>query len=454
MMRRFSIAVVIRVLLLTLTIGVLAFIFGDERLYFNHFILFVIVIGQVWELVRYLSHTNRELARLFLAIRHNDFSVSFKETSKGASFRELQNSLIAIMHSFRDVQGAKEAQHHFLQQLVNQIQVGILSWSSDGKLSILNSMAQDLLHAAGTRNVDHLREHHPQFMSEVDVLAPAGKKLIELKTPGGSRFLSLEVSTITILNTPHTLVTFQDINSEIEQKEIEAWHKLIRILTHEIMNSVTPIASLSETVQGLLQHSNGIQKQLPELTEESIADIRFSIQTIRKRSEGLLEFVDSYRKLTRIPTPNKLPVRISELLESIRTLMKAELEARGITLTYELAFHKEEPIIVADRALIEQVLINLISNASYAIGDRQSGEITLSARKENDATLIAVTDNGRGIPEKELSHIFVPFYSTRKDGSGIGLSLCKQIMHAHGGTIRVESEVDKGTKFTLTFLNA
>jgi signal transduction histidine kinase len=118
-----------------------------------------------------------------------------------------------------------------------------------------------------------------------------------------------------------------------------------------------------------------------------------------------------------------------------------------------LAFHEEELIIVADRALIEQVLINLISDASYAIGDRQSGEITLSARKENDATLIAVTDNGRGIPEKELSHIFVPFYSTRKDGSGIGLSLCKQIMHAHGGTIRVESEVDKGTKFILTFLN-
>jgi signal transduction histidine kinase len=263
------------------------------------------------------------------------------------------------------------------------------------------------------------------------------------------KILAVEISTLLMIDKHYKLITLQDINSEIEQKEIEAWHKLIRILTYEIMNSVTPISSLSETMQSMLLDKKGNHKRLPDLRDETITDILFSLKTIQKRSESLLDFVENYRKLTRVPKPALQQVQLRSWLSSIENLMREELIRESISLN--IALGEENQTLNIDPALIEQVLINLLRNSIHALEGRPHKRIEIKLYDDESATIIEVSDNGKGIPEKEIKDIFIPFFSTKKDGSGIGLSLSKQIMSLHNGRIRVRSKVAEGTSFYLMF---
>ncbi|HEX5167747.1 MAG TPA: ATP-binding protein [Cyclobacteriaceae bacterium] len=449
MHRRFYFLVIVRVILLVVSISVLAFIFGDERLFFNHIILGTIIVLQVLELIRFVNRTNRELSRLFNALIHSDFSITFQGGFRDKSFKHLENSLNQVVNAYKTVKIEREAQFHLLQMLVNQINVGIIAIEHEADISIINPTAEELLNVKGVRNWRLLHQFNPSFTKAVEELGENGRKLIELKSAGQTRMLSVDVHTSSLLDKPHKLITFQDINSEIEQKEIEAWHKLIRILTHEIMNSVTPISSLTETMQGLLENNEGDQRKLSDLSDDTISDIRFSLKTIHKRSEGLLNFVDAYRKLTKTPKPTFERVNVKDLFLSVEKLMHEELNKRGIRL--DITVMPTVTSISMDRALIEQVLINLITNSMHALGGRPHPKILMSAYAEGRFFTIEITDNGKGISEKELNDIFVPFFSTRKEGSGIGLSLSKQILSLHGGSIRVRSSPGEGTSFYLNF---
>jgi signal transduction histidine kinase len=295
------------------------------------------------------------------------------------------------------------------------------------------------------RNWSHVLQFNHEFATNLSHLGDSGRKLMELKVKGENKVFSVDVSTHLILERQHKLIALQDINSEIEQKEIEAWHKLIRILTHEIMNSITPISSLTETMQGMLTNKEGMQKSISDMTNESIFDIRFSLNTIQTRSEGLLHFVENYRKLTRLPKPAIESVNVKNFLLGIETLMKESLQRQGILLTVEV----QDQSLTAnfDPALVEQVVINLITNSSHALDGRPDKHIQVKGYSSDNHPIIEVTDNGKGIPEKDLKEIFVPFFSTKKEGSGIGLSLSKQIISQHGGRIRVTSAREKGTSF-------
>jgi nitrogen fixation/metabolism regulation signal transduction histidine kinase len=449
MLRRFHILVIIRVLLLVATTLTFAFIFGDERLFFNHIILTTIIIFQVMELIRFVNRTNRELSRLFNAVRHTDFSVTFQQGLAGSSFKELEGSMNEIVKAYKTVKIQREAQFHLLQSLLSHIQVGIIVLAEEDEITLFNPTAEMLLGVKGTHNWRMVRQFNPAFTAMVDDLGDNGRKLVELKGAGNTHMVSLDVRTIQLLEKTCKLITFQDINSEIEQKEIEAWHKLIRILTHEIMNSVTPISSLTETMQSMLMDKEGKQKSINTIGEDIIGDIRFSLETIQKRSEGLLKFVETYRKLTRVPKPTPEPVDLKALFSSVEKLMQEPLAQKGIEMEvviYSLATHA--PL---DRNLIEQVLINLITNSVHALEGRPEPKVSLMAYRNDRSLIIEVCDNGKGIGEKELNEIFVPFFSTRKDGSGIGLSLSKQIVSLHGGTIKVASKVGVGTSFYLSF---
>ena len=285
--------------------------------------------------------------------------------------------------------------------------------------------------------------------SELELLGDNGRKLIETHIHGETKILTVDVSTQTILEKPHKLITLQDINSEIEQKEIEAWHKLIRILTHEIMNSITPIASLTETMQSMLTDKQGEQKALSAINDETIQDIRFSLNTIQNRSEGLLHFVENYRKLTRVPKPVVEPVNISKFLGSIEKLMQETLQRHDIT--FSITVEDTKLTATLDPALIEQVVINLVTNSMHALEGRKDKVIQVKGYKQENKVTLEIADNGKGIPEKELKEIFIPFFSTKKEGSGIGLSLSKQIISQHGGTIKVSSVPEKGTSFYIQF---
>ncbi|HEY5823920.1 MAG TPA: ATP-binding protein [Cyclobacteriaceae bacterium] len=444
----FTLLLLLRVALLIGNVLLFQWIFGDPRLFFNQLILVIIFIAQIAELIHYINHTNRELARLFLSIRHSDFTVSFRQKSLGKSFRELEDSFTEIIQAYRQVKIEKEAQYHFLQMLVNQIRIGIISLQGD-QVILINPTAENLLGIQGLKNWKLIQQLNPVFLEQVNQIGDNGRKLLETKSEGETKILAVEISTLIILEQTHKLITLQDINSEIEQKEIEAWHKLIRILTHEIMNSVTPISSLTETMQGMLTDKEGKQKELQAINNETISDIRFSLNTIQKRSEGLLEFVDNYRKLTRVSKPVKEKTNIAKFIDSIRSLMEPELIQKGINLQIEVAYKDLSAAI--DPTLIEQVLINLITNSTHALEGRADKTILLKAYPKENGSIIEVTDNGQGIQPKELKEIFVPFFSTKKEGSGIGLSLSKQIMSLHEGTIRVKSEPGTGTSFYLHF---
>lgn len=447
--KKFTFLIILRIALLLLNVLVLSIIFGDNRLFFNQIILFVILILQIAELIRFVNHTNRELARLFLAIRHSDFSITFREPPLGKSFKELQQSMMEIIQAYKDVKIEKEGQYHFLQMLIRQLHFGIISLEEENNITIINPMAEELIGVPGAKNWKLVKQLNPGFAKSIDELGENARGLVAITVRGEKKTFAIDITSPIILGKPLRLITFQDINSEIEQKEIEAWHKLIRILTHEIMNSVTPIASLTETMQTVLEDKEGHQKKVHEITDDTIKDIRFSLKTIHKRSDGLLSFVDTYRKLTKIPLPVIESIEVKEMLDEIIQLMQSKVGDKHIQLSVEV--NPRYLVLHADHHLVEQVIINLVTNSIQAISEGKDGRIKLNCYEENNRIILEVTDNGTGIPQKELNEIFIPFYSTKKEGSGIGLSLSKQIMSLHGGTIKVKSAPGEGTSFYLNF---
>jgi two-component system, NtrC family, nitrogen regulation sensor histidine kinase NtrY len=446
--KRFSFLIIVRIILLMATVLLISVILGDKRLFFNQIILGLILIIQVAELIRFVNHTNREITKLFYAIKHSDFSITFKQPILGKSFKELQESMIDIIQSYKQVKIEKEAQFHFLQLLVNQLHIGIIAIENNESITLINPTAEQMLGIDGVKNWKLVQQVNPRFSGEIEQLGGNGRKLIEMKSRNESYFTSAAVSTLIILDKPLKLITLQNINSEIEQKEIEAWHKLIRILTHEIMNSVTPISSLTETMQSLLQSKEGKEKQLDELKQETISDIRFSLNTIHKRTDGLLQFVDNYRKLTKVPKPSLEKTDLKEFISSVVRLMEHELSRKQILLQLTIPDGLE---VELDKILVEQVLINIITNGIHAVDGREKPTITISAFPQDRQAVISIADNGKGISAKELNEIFIPFFTTKKDGSGIGLSLSKQIISLHGGFIKVKSEFNVGTTIFLHF---
>ena len=448
LLKRFNFQVIIRILLLLLTLGAFAFIFGRKELLFNHIILVGIIGLQVYELIRFVAKTNHELSRFLLAVQYADYSVNYQNNGLGASFEALNEAFFTVAATIKEAKIQKEAQYQFLRMMVDKISAGIISLKEDNEVYLINKEARALLGLEGLRHWDDLESMHPDLVTGVKKAGDYGKQLVSL--PNGSQ-LSVAVSSMLLIDQRYKLLIFQDIEREMEQKEIEAWNKLIRILTHEIMNSVTPIASLTDSLLRLLHDRNDRKNNHKPVDKDDIDDIIFSLQTIQRRSDGMLRFVDDYRKLTKIPQPKPETIRVKDLLERIVRLMQGEGGKKGIQ--FHLAYTSPTQSIEADEKLIEQVLINLLTNSIHALENKPAGTIEIRGFQEGHQNKIEIKDNGHGIDEDKLGSIFVPFYSTKPHGSGIGLSLSKQIMHLHQGSIKVASRADGGTSFTLVFNN-
>jgi two-component system nitrogen regulation sensor histidine kinase NtrY len=446
-LKRFSILVILRVLLLCCTILSFAWVI-QQQMFFNQFTLAILFILQIAELIRFVNYTNRELSRFLLGIKHADFTISFQQAHLGRSFRDLEDSMHTILQAYKQVKIEKEAQYQFLQTLVRKLPIGIISIAEED-IVLINPTAEKLLNIEGYRNWSLLKVRNPAVARALDSVGEHGRKLMELKINHDTAHLAIEVSTTVILDKSYRLITIQDIHTELEQKEIEAWHKLIRILTHEIMNSVTPVASLTETMQGMLTDKGGQLKSIDALTTETLGDIRFSLNTIHKRSEGLLDFVEKYRALTRVPKPVIQTITLQPFLKTLVNLMEPEMQRHRISLAWQVT--DENLQAKFDSNLVEQVIINLIMNSIYALQQASEKHIYLQAYQNDNRIIIEVTDNGSGIREKEMQDIFIPFFSTKKEGTGIGLSLSKQIMNLHGGSIKVTSEPLEKTSFYLIF---
>jgi nitrogen fixation/metabolism regulation signal transduction histidine kinase len=326
--------------------------------------------------------------------------------------------------------------------------VGIIAIKEEHQIELMNKSAQQLLGISTPNYWKQLVQNSPNFADEFLKMEDNERKLLELNIKGEKLQISAHVTRLKILNFRYSIITFQNIKSEIEQKEIEAWHKLIRILTHEIMNSITPISSLTETMRMMLQHDQINEKNAQELTEEDLVDFRFSLETIQRRSEGLLHFVDDYRKLTRVKSIQTERTNIRPLIEEIVKLMSPDFAKEGIVTELNI---KGEFEIFIDRKLIEQVLINLLTNAKQAFKDQKKPKIEITTYHQGQERIIKIEDNGHGIDEQKIEEIFIPFFSTKENGSGIGLSLSKQIMKKHKGDLTVKSIDGQGASFFLIF---
>jgi two-component system nitrogen regulation sensor histidine kinase NtrY len=441
---------VTRVAILVATVVVFAFmITGSDR----NFILIIALLGaigfQVARLLQVVETSNTNIASFLDSIRFDDLSQSFKTDSNDPTVKRLHLELNEALSKLRTSRKEKDSEYQFFKNIVQHAAIGLLTFKKDGSIQIINSAARRLLRITKADRLDDLKYVSEELVESFQKLKTGGRELIRIKFGDESLQLSVYVIELTLRDEEVKLVSMSNIQSELEEKEMEAWQNLVRVLTHEIMNSVTPISSLAGIVEDDLKIRLDKQSELP-LKKEELEDMYLSLQTISKRSEGLIRFVKEFRNLTHIPKPKLANVNLKELLEEMALLHKKELSDHTIAIKIDVK--PVDLLVSADKIMIEQVLINLIKNAIQSFEEQPNKLIELRAySNEKGNPVISVKDNGAGIDVEAMEKIFIPFFSTKKTGSGIGLSLSKQIMRQHEGNITVKSRLGEGTEFLLRF---
>jgi nitrogen fixation/metabolism regulation signal transduction histidine kinase len=450
--KNYYLLLILRIILLLINVFITAGAYalvGSRDIFFLPVVLSIVLILQVIDLILFLNRSSKEIERFLENLWQGDLSEKFDAANVGPPFSNLYRAFNNVINQLENVAVEKEAQFAYLKNIMSHIETGIMSVREDGLIVIVNDSAHDLLGISDNSSWLDLAEKHPELTGEIDKIKGRGNRLLEINIKNTQRHLSVNQSSVKILGTEYRIITFQDIRTEIEQKEIEAWHKLIQILRHEIRNSVTPIASMTETILMLLEDQSGNPLKLSELKDQDLADIHSSTRTVHSRSENLYRFVEKYRQLTRVPPPEKSGINVRELIDSLQDLFRKEADQESIQLILE-PFGRDI-IVEADRSLIEQVLINLVKNSMDALKGANSGQVRISASETKRHIIICIEDNGPGIDPSAVKEIFLPFYTTKDEGMGIGLSLSRQIMNLHGGTLTVDSQPGESTRFSLVF---
>ena len=407
----------------------------------------IIIIGQLVELYRFTSQTNRKLTRFLESVKYSDFLSGFANDNKlGRSFRELNTAFNEVLEAFRNTRTEKEEHWQYLNTIVQQVRTGIISFDPDGQVQLMNTNAKRFIGIASLKNVNELADTNPKLYQAL-MEVQSGKST--LYKSGNEYLLTLQATELRIRGNTVKLVTLQNIQNELQKQELDAWQNLTRVLRHEIMNSITPISSLTSTLREILDHDMTKVENHYELQSEGAEDLREGLTTIENRSKGLIKFIDAYREYTSLPQPKIKSIRVKDLLEKVAQFMKPELKKTPIQFGYHC--ESEYITIQGDEEMIEQVLINLIKNAMEALEQVENPRIELNGSFHDNAVSIEVIDNGSGIIPEAIERIFIPFFTTKKTGSGIGLALSRQIMQMHNGSLTVKSEPDVKTVFTLNF---
>jgi len=439
-----------RVAFLSASIFLFAFFAFSGRSDWLYSLLFLgVSLYQVKLLVEYLDRSNENIASFLDSIQFDDLSYSFKTESDDPSVVRLHKEMNEAMLKLRNSRREKDSEFLFFKNIVMHVGIGLIVFKEDGNIEIFNSAARKLLKINRATNIRDLAEVSDTLVNVFEKLKTGGRELVRLKIGEELVQLSIYAIELTLRNENVKLISIQNIQSELEEKEMEAWQNLVRVLTHEIMNSVTPISSLAAIVEEELKPHVKEDNNEP-LSKDQLTDIHLSLQTISKRSEGLIHFVKEFRSLTSIPKPRPVQIDVRTLLDELAMLHRRDLNDRGIQLT--ISVYPEDLTISADKNMIEQVLINLLRNAIQAFEEQEEKKIDIRVFvNEKSRPVIAVKDNGTGIDPEAMEKIFIPFFTTKKSGSGIGLSLSRQIMRVHQGTLTVKSTVGKGTEFFMRF---
>lgn len=445
--RDFRFRIAFRVILIGLTMALFVYMVNHANMVFAAMLMGMIIIGQLVELFQFTSQTNRKLIRFLESVKYSDFISGFTADNKlGSSFRDLNAKFNEVLEAFRKARSEKEEHWQYLNTVVQQVRTGILSFDTEGNIQLINANAKRFMGIQSIKNIEQLKDKNPKLLQAIKDVEPGKSTLYKADQ---DFLLTIQATEMRIRGNTMKLLTLQNIQTELQQQEIEAWQNLTRVLRHEIMNSITPISSLTSTLREILDHDMVQKNNHYELKTEGAEDLREGLSTIENRSKGLIKFIDAYREYTSLPQPKIRTVLVKELIEKVAQLMKPEI--RKTTIEFRYACDSHYLTIQADEEMIEQVLINLIKNSIEALGDVQNGKIELSGKYSGSVVLIEVVDNGSGIIKEALSRVFVPFFTTKKTGSGIGLSLSRQIMQMHDGSLSVESEPGIKTIFRLKF---
>ncbi len=406
------------------------------------------LVYELIEMIRFQKKAQDEVTQFVESIHYRDFSRHFDVRKAPTELKPLRKGFNEINSTFKLISRERETQYHYLQKILELVDTGILSYDSEtGETGWINEAFKRIIGIPYLKTIHSLEKREPDLYKDIITLKPGDSKVITITREQQLVKILVSASLLRSDERIYKLVAFQNVSEALDETESRAWQKLLSVMTHEIMNSVAPISSLADTLKNRLQS--------PEFTNSAMGgqleDLELGIDTIKRRSEGLLKFTESYRNLNKITKLDLKKILVRDLFENLNSLMQPTMEKKHIEL--EIVLRDPALAIEADVNLIEQVLINLVVNAIEAVKDRDDPRISLSAEVlPNNRTVVKVSDNGMGIPVELLDKIFIPFFSTRKTGSGIGLSLCKQIMLLHKGNIQVQTADGKGSAFLLQFV--
>lgn len=449
--KKYEINIALRILLLIVTISAQAFLLVKGG-WLYVFLVLLVILYQIWELLRFINKNNAELEQFVESIHYRDFSRHFDVKNAPEPVKDLRKGFNEINSTFRLISKEKEEQFLYLQKILELVDTGILSYETkSGEVLWMNDAFKKMMQIPYLKTIHSLEKRDASIYQDVISLKLRENKITSVTTDKNTMKILLSATAFQTDDKIYKLIAFQNINEVVDETEAQAWRKLLSVMTHEIMNSIAPISSLADTLNYRLaalseQPTDGTKQISPYLLD----DLRLGIETIQKRSEGLLKFAETYRNLNKITTLNLTKVYARDLFENLYQLMEPTLAEKNIEL--EIILKDPNLQLEADTNLIEQTLINLIVNAIDALKNKTDGKIQLSATTTaQQKVVLKVSDNGSGISEEVMDKIFIPFFSTRKNGSGIGLSLCKQIMMLHKGTIQVQTTEGVGTAFSLQF---
>jgi nitrogen fixation/metabolism regulation signal transduction histidine kinase len=451
LLNKFFTNVLIRVTFIVLTSVILGIVLPhlDRGYYYTLTGIIFLIVLQTYLLVNQVNKTNADLEKFFSSVQDHDSSIRFPEKAKNNSFGKLHNRMNQLNTIIQNVKIENERTSQFLQSVVDHVDIGLLSFDVNGNIEIYNRAAKRYLNDQQPRQLSSLKTINDEIFKIINTIKPGQEILHKMKIDNLLQSILVKATELKFESNVIKLVSFQDITNELDKKELESWQRLIRVLTHEIMNSISPITSLAAVISGYFKKSDDEKPiSLRKIDHQIVSKTLSGLNTIEETGKGLLDFVDKYRSLTSLPKPDLRKFTIDSLFRKCKLLMESNI-SDYIKITASV--FPEDIAITADYAQIEQILINLIKNAAEALSGVGDGTIHLKAFFVDDAVLIQVKDNGIGISGDIIEDIFVPFYTTKENGSGIGLSLSKQIMQNHDGTISVNSAPDKGSEFTLKF---
>jgi two-component system, NtrC family, nitrogen regulation sensor histidine kinase NtrY len=444
--KNFEWRILLRVLLLFVTLSAASFLLVKGYYLYLAF-LSPVIIYQVIEFNRFQRKAHEELNQFVESVHYRDFSRYFDVKHAPIELQPLRAGFNEINTTFKVISKERETQYQYLQKILELVDTGIFSYEEEtGDVVWMNESLKRMLQLPYLKSIHSLLKRDEGLYNEIIGLKPGDHKITTAHLERTAFKMLLSATAFQTDGKIYKLIAFQNVNEALDETESKAWQKLLSVMTHEIMNSVAPISSLADTLK------NRLQKSLTTMNNDSgsVDDLEIGIETIKRRSEGLLKFAETYRNLNKITTLNLKRVYVRDLFENLNRLMLPTLEQKNIEL--EIILKDPDLQFQADTNLVEQVLINLVVNAIEAVKEREEPRIILSAYvNPQRKTIIKVADNGTGMPEELLDKIFIPFFSTKKSGSGIGLSLCKQIMMLHHGNVYVQSFEGEGTAFSLQF---